>query len=303
MVGAWFRELEERGLGPRWIARVAIDPTCGWDLRSWIMAAPPPRMRRFPSATAGPVLPLGGPCDVWHADEEPGHALEAHHWVVAIGRNSEQKASPDVVATETAILRALATDASLKVVAWQIWAMRAGHQDVVAGNGNDAASLAEYLGELRPAAIAAGAPRLPAATLSSAGVTLELDDEQWLTWAWIQLLNGKRDSPLEKLLSRGGSLRGDRADDLRALIALVRSRLAAPPPPILPAAWKQHAWQEAAIGRLRWMLEHVWKAARPPALAELLSHLDAFARRAKEESASLDVTVRDGLGPTRYGNR
>ncbi len=256
-------------------------------------------MRRFPSAVAGPVLPKGGACDVWHADEEPGHALEAHQHVLAIGRDSEERASPEIVETETAILRALAHDPELAVVSWAIWAARSGHQDVNAGHGSDGESLAQQLG----AGETIVAPRLPAATLSCAGVSVVLDDEQWLTWAWIQLLHGKRESPLEPLLARGGALRGEGVEEMRAIVALVRSRMAAPPPPVLPGAWKKTPWQESAVTRLQWLLDRVWKAPRPPRLAEVLSHLDSFARRAKEETVALDVTVRDGLGPTRYGQR
>lgn len=296
---AWFRALRARSLGPRWIVRVEVSPACGFDLRSWMMASPPPGMRRFPSAVAGPVLPVRGACDVWHADEEPGHALEAHPWQLAIGRDSAERATPAIVEIETGILRALARDPEIAVAGWSMWAARSGHQDVIAAQGRDGDSLADQLGE----GGVIGAQRLPAATLSCAGVSTVLDDEQWLTWAWIQLLHGKRASPLDPLLARGGALRGEGLEELRALVALVRSRMAAQPPPVLPGAWKKIPWQESAVTRLQWMLERVWKTPRPPHLAEVLSHLDAFARRAKEEAVPLEVTVRDGLGPTRHGQR
>lgn len=264
-----------------------------------MLAAPPPRMRRFPSAVAGPVLPMGGACDVWHADEEPGSAVEAHPMVLAIGRSSDERATPEIVEIETTILRALARDPEIGVVGWSIWAARTGHQDVIAAYGSASATLAEQLGE-GPSVVS---PRLPAATLSSAGVSLAFDDEQWLAWAWIQLLHGKRESPLDALLGRGGALRGEGLEELRAIVALVRSRAASPPPPVLPGAWKKTPWQENAVTRLQWMLEKVWKTPRPPALADVLSHLDAFARRAKDEAVALEVAVREGLGPTRYGAR
>ena|SRR5688500_7662643 len=296
---AWFAELERRGLGPHWYASVSINDTCGWDMQAWMRARPLPGFKvSGPLLGVDSVLGLRESHDLWHLDENANVQVHAHRASVTV----ERKGGPAIVAeasalVETRLLSSIARDPSLAILRSSIWAGRgtAEPQYVLRTESRD-----------EVAAIVGEAPFLepnPAASISAAGERVEVDDDTWLAWNWAALLYTRRESEMETLAGRGGILRGEQVDELASFVADVRSRLGAPRPPLLPAAFKRATWQWGVASRLSWMLSKVWNAQDPPRLLDALSLLDSFSRRAKQTGTALEVALRDGLGPAKYARR
>ncbi len=295
----WFSELARRGLGPHWYASVSINDTCGWDMMAWMRARPLPGFR-----VSGPLLGVDSALglkeahDLWHRVENDNIQVHAHRTTIVLERRGgPANVSEDSAIVETRLLASIARDPSLGVLRSAIWAGRGTTEPQYVLRTESATELAAAVGE---------APFLepdPAAAISAAGERIELDDDAWLAWNWAGLLYTKRESEIETLAGRGGIIRGAHVEELASFVADVRSRLGMPRPPLLPAAFKRATWQWGVASRLAWMLGRVWNSTDPPRLLEVLSLLDSFARRARENATPFEVTLRDGLGPAKYARR